>query len=250
MRSWLAHSSYIEGQDGRLHTSYERSYHYCVSRQGSSLRLRPDGRSNRKPGYCDQVQSMRGVCRDRPAFPARTIEGIRRDVVLLERSFQKLSSCHRTVPRCSNRAPPSETSIARRVQADKAGRPPLSQEEKIELSPEDRLELERLRALEAASDPASQRFILSTGLARGWRCLEVGAGAGSLLSWMASVVGSTGRTIAIDLNTRYLSNPPSGAQVINGDIRTESVESDWSDLVHARYVRFICPTMNSLSPGC
>ncbi len=101
---------------------------------------------------------------------------------------------------------------------------------------EDQAELERLRALEAASDPASQRFILSTGLTKGWRCLEVGAGAGSIFSWMASVVGPTGSTTAIDLDTRFLSNPTSRAQVINGDIRTETLELESFHLVHARSV--------------
>jgi SAM-dependent methyltransferase len=112
----------------------------------------------------------------------------------------------------------------------------LSQGENIVDNADDQLELDRLRALEAASDPASQRCLLSTGLTQGWRCFEVGAGAGSLLSWMAAVVGPTGSITAIDLDTRFLRNPPSGTRVIKGDIRAEVLESDWFDLVHARYV--------------
>ena len=53
-------------------------------------------------------------------------------------------------------------------------------------------ELERLQALEKVSDPASQRQILATGLTTGWKCLEVGAGAGSIMRWMSEKVGSSG----------------------------------------------------------
>ena len=39
------------------------------------------------------------------------------------------------------------------------------------------------------------------GIAEGWRCLEVGAGGGSLVQWMAD----RGATVtAIDIDTRFL----------------------------------------------
>ncbi|MEX5217132.1 MAG: methyltransferase domain-containing protein [Nitrospira sp.] len=112
----------------------------------------------------------------------------------------------------------------------------MLQEDKIELDPEDRLELDRLRALEAALDPATQECLLSTGLAKGWRCLEVGAGAGSVLSWMTSIVGPAGSTTAIDLDTRFLGNTSPGTDIIHGDIRTHVMQAESFHLVHARYV--------------
>ena len=69
---------------------------------------------------------------------------------------------------------------------------------------EDQRELERLRAIEQVFDPSSRRRLLATGLRGGWSCLEVGPGAGSILNWMSSVVGPTGRVVASDLSTKFL----------------------------------------------
>lgn len=51
---------------------------------------------------------------------------------------------------------------------------------------EDQKEPERLRLIECTCDPASQR-LRATGLRPGWRCLEVGLGAGSILDWVNEV---------------------------------------------------------------
>ena len=67
-------------------------------------------------------------------------------------------------------------------------------------------ELERLQVLEKVSDPASQRQILATGLTAGWKCLEVGAGAGSIMNWMSEKVGASGKVTAIDVDTRFVEN--------------------------------------------
>ena len=101
---------------------------------------------------------------------------------------------------------------------------------------EDQRELDRLRAIEVVFDPASQRRIRSTGFTHGWRCLEVGAGAGSVASWMASVSGLSGHTTAIDSNTRFLTGLSSGVRVVAGDRRTAALEPESFDLVHARSV--------------
>ena len=47
---------------------------------------------------------------------------------------------------------------------------------------DDQRELERLRMIELVFDPASRRRLLATGLQSGWRCLEVGPGAGSIMT--------------------------------------------------------------------
>jgi hypothetical protein len=47
---------------------------------------------------------------------------------------------------------------------------------------DDQRELERLRMIERVFDPASRRRLLATGLQAGWRCLEVGPGAGSIMT--------------------------------------------------------------------
>jgi hypothetical protein len=42
-----------------------------------------------------------------------------------------------------------------------------------------------LAAIESLWDPGSQRLLDVLGIGAGWRCLEVGAGGGSLVDWMA-----------------------------------------------------------------
>jgi hypothetical protein len=48
-------------------------------------------------------------------------------------------------------------------------------------------ELLRLRMIEEALDPVTITHLQATGIRGGWRCLEVGAGAGSVMKWMGSV---------------------------------------------------------------
>lgn len=104
-------------------------------------------------------------------------------------------------------------------------------------SAEDQLELARLQAIEREFDQASRRRLYATGLTAGWRCLEVGPGAGSLMGWMGERVGPSGHVVALDLSTRFLPpHPPAHIEIQQGDIRTAPLPEDSFDLVHARYV--------------
>ena len=69
-------------------------------------------------------------------------------------------------------------------------------------SPEE-IEMERLNALEEMRDGLIQRRLESLGIRLGWRCLEVGAGRGSIARCMTEVVGPTGQAVAIDLNPDF-----------------------------------------------
>lgn len=101
---------------------------------------------------------------------------------------------------------------------------------------QDQNERDRLRLIETIFDPASRRRLLLGGLKDGDRCLEVGAGAGSVMRWLAEQVGPSGHVTAVDINTRFLGNPPANVQVVAGDIRALPLEPNSFDLVHARYV--------------
>lgn len=105
---------------------------------------------------------------------------------------------------------------------------------------EDHKELERLRLIERVVDPASRRRISETGLNAGWRCLEVGPGAGSIMKWMGEMVGPTGQVLAVDLSTRFLADQTdqhgSNVEVRQEDIRTAALPTRSFDVVHARYV--------------
>lgn len=119
-------------------------------------------------------------------------------------------------------------------------------------------ELERLQAIEQVFDPTSRQRIQATGITTNWRCLEVGAGAGSITQWMAAVVGDRGKVVAVDLDTRFVANlKASNIEVLEADIRHLPLESHSFDLVHSRYVLIHIPDfqvalsriLNLVKPG-
>ncbi len=92
----------------------------------------------------------------------------------------------------------------------------------------------RLAGIESLWDPGSQRLLDGLGIGAGWRCLEVGAGGGSLVEWMA---GRGAAVLAIDIDTRFV-EPLAGdaVEVRRVDIRTDELPERQFDLVHARLV--------------
>lgn len=103
-------------------------------------------------------------------------------------------------------------------------------------------EFERLLLIEEVFDSASRRHILATGITTNWRCLEVGAGAGSIVHWLAEVVGENGKVVAVDLDTRFIANIKlSNVEVLEADIRHISLENHSFDLIHARCVLIHIP---------
>jgi SAM-dependent methyltransferase len=104
-------------------------------------------------------------------------------------------------------------------------------------SAEEPRELERLQMLERIFDPGTQRRMLTTGLTTGWHCLEVGAGAGSIVRWLEQRVGPSGKVVALDSNPRFLRNSGSSTvDIVQGDVCEADLPDAAFDLVHARYV--------------
>ncbi len=98
-------------------------------------------------------------------------------------------------------------------------------------------ELVRLQMLERIFDPGTQRRMLATGLTTGWHCLEVGAGAGSIVRWLEQRVGPSGKVVALDTNPRFLRGSSSSTiEIMQGDICDTELPLATFDLVHARYV--------------
>jgi SAM-dependent methyltransferase len=92
----------------------------------------------------------------------------------------------------------------------------------------------RLAGIEDLWDPGSQALFDEVGLARGWNCLEVGAGGGSLVEWM---VGRGATVTAIDIDTRFLEPLASDkVEVCCADVRADELPKSEFDLVHARLV--------------
>ena len=93
----------------------------------------------------------------------------------------------------------------------------------------------RLRALEAAFDGASTRHLADRGVGPGWRCLEVGCGAGGVARWLAERVGAGGRVLATDLDLRFVEDHGHGnLEIRHHDILTDPLEEGTFDLVHER----------------
>ncbi|MDP9150354.1 MAG: methyltransferase domain-containing protein [Myxococcota bacterium] len=115
----------------------------------------------------------------------------------------------------------------------------------------------RLRQIETLLDPASWRVIQRAGPRAGSRCLEVGAGAGSIASGLADRVGPSGSVVALDVDPRFLGRDRrANVEIVRHDIRSWGGRSDF-DLVHARYVLIHMPDperaleqmVASLKPG-
>jgi SAM-dependent methyltransferase len=105
---------------------------------------------------------------------------------------------------------------------------------------------ERLTALEAWLDPSSIEHIERIGIARGWRCLEVGGGCGSIASWLAEGVGPQGHVVVTDVDTRFLEGLHERLEVRRHDIATDPLEESSFDLVHARAVLAHLPERDSV----
>ena len=100
---------------------------------------------------------------------------------------------------------------------------------------EDR-EFRRLQLVEAANDPTTIGLLEETGVQSGWHCLEIGAGAGSILRWLGNRVGPSGLAVGLDKNTTYLhdfTSPP--FQLHTGTILEVDLPHSF-DLIHGRYV--------------
>ena len=93
---------------------------------------------------------------------------------------------------------------------------------------------ERLSLLEEIFDPLSrQRRAL---VEPGWRCLEVGAGRGSMAVWLAQRVGVTGRVVATDVDTTYLNR----LDLPNLEVRRHDILSDSLDTLDPGSFDLVC----------
>ena len=103
-------------------------------------------------------------------------------------------------------------------------------------------ELERLQLIEQTFDPKTRERILTTGITEKWQCLEIGAGAGAIAKWLATVVGDSGKVVAVDLDTRFLTNiQSSNIEVLESDFCHLALESESFDLIHTRYLLIHIP---------
>jgi SAM-dependent methyltransferase len=120
------------------------------------------------------------------------------------------------------------------------------------------LEPYRLALLEHHADATSARRLRASGLRSGWRCLEVGAGRGSIARWLSNQVGPSGAVVALDLDTSLLAGlAEPNIEVLSGDVVDVELPVCSFDLIHTRLVLMHIPErrraiermVSLLSPG-
>jgi SAM-dependent methyltransferase len=100
------------------------------------------------------------------------------------------------------------------------------------LDPAWHAERERLDSLTSLYDERTLALCERLGLAPGWRCLDVGAGTGSLAVALAERGASV---VALDRDARFLAPLASEQlEVVESDVTADPLPSGQFDLVHAR----------------
>jgi SAM-dependent methyltransferase len=98
-------------------------------------------------------------------------------------------------------------------------------------------ERERLAGMARLWDPGSTELLTKLEVGAGWRCLEVGAGGGSISEWLADRVGDEGRVVAADVSTKFLEPiERDNLEARELDILGDGVPEGEFDLVYARLV--------------
>lgn len=105
-------------------------------------------------------------------------------------------------------------------------------------------------------DATTTGFLDEIGVQPGWRCLDLGAGGGSVTRWLAERTGPGGTVVAVDLNTDHLEAGP-GVEVHRHDINDGLPVAGGFQLIHARLVFMHLPRrlevlrtlVDALAPG-
>jgi len=105
------------------------------------------------------------------------------------------------------------------------------------LDPAWHAERDRLDSLTSLYDDRTLRLCEQLGLGPGWKCLDAGAGTGSLAAALAERVGPDGRVTALDSDARFVAPLASDRLVVvEADLTTAPLPAAQFDLVHARLV--------------
>jgi SAM-dependent methyltransferase len=108
-------------------------------------------------------------------------------------------------------------------------------------------ERRRLELIQEYADPITTRALEAIGIKPGWRCLELGAGAGSVAQILCRRVGPSGRVVAVDLDTRFLEElVEDNLDVDRRDVLADGIPGDTYDFVHARLLLMHLPTREKL----
>lgn len=100
---------------------------------------------------------------------------------------------------------------------------------------DDPVAAERLDLLSAVLDGFTIPRLLSLGDLTGRRCLELGAGNGSIAGWLADQAGPAGQVLATDINTGQIP-VERGYTIVRHDLTSDPLPDGPWDVIHARLV--------------
>ncbi|RZQ59521.1 class I SAM-dependent methyltransferase [Amycolatopsis suaedae] len=118
-------------------------------------------------------------------------------------------------------------------------------------------EFERLRSLEESMDPTTLGVLDRLPVEPTWRCLELGAGAGSIAYELARRC-PRGTVVAADIDTRYLDAEwKPNLEITRFDVRHDTLPDGAFDLIHCRLLlehlpereRILATLTEWLAPG-
>ncbi len=110
---------------------------------------------------------------------------------------------------------------------------------------DDPVAAERLKLLSAVLDEFTISRLSSLGDLAGRRCLELGAGNGSIAGWLADQAGPSGRVLVTDINTRHIP-PDRRYAVVRHDLTSDPLPDGPWDVIHARLVLRHLPGRHSI----
>ncbi len=94
---------------------------------------------------------------------------------------------------------------------------------------------ERLELLAKIFDPLSHACLDRVSIQKGWSCWEIGAGCGTIASWLCDRVGGSGSVLATDLEPRFVQPLACvNLEVMQHDIVRDPCPKSTFDVVHAR----------------
>lgn len=96
-------------------------------------------------------------------------------------------------------------------------------------------ERERLALMSSLLDPLERAHIERLGVGKGWRCLELGSGNGSIARMLADIVGPAGHVIGSDIDVGFMSDVKApNLEVRRIDVMNDPLEEACYDFVTAR----------------
>ena len=96
-------------------------------------------------------------------------------------------------------------------------------------------ERRRLALMSKLLDPMERAHLERLGVSKGWRCLELGSGNGSVARILAEMVGPTGHVVASDIDIGYMADLEAGnLEVRRIDVLSDPIEAAAYDFVVAR----------------